>query len=89
MGYYLIAPISFKYAERITSLEGDDSDVGSLLATLREESVSDYIVAFLRMATSAFLRNHAEEIQPFIADGRTVADFCAQVCALSASPDRI
>ena len=41
-------------------------------------ATSDYLVVFLRMMASAQLKSHAEEIQPFLVDGRTVQEMCAE-----------
>lgn len=53
--------------------------VGELLSSFNEQSVSDYIVVYLRLVTSGHLQREEEFFQHFVDGGRTVREFCQQV----------
>ncbi|XP_030070559.1 ubiquitin thioesterase OTUB2 [Microcaecilia unicolor] len=50
----------------------------SLLRAFNDQNWSDCIVQYLRLLTSAFLRNRADFFQHFVDDGMAIKDFCAQ-----------
>ncbi|XP_036444998.1 ubiquitin thioesterase OTUB1a [Colossoma macropomum] len=52
--------------------------VGELLSSFNEQSVSDYLVVYLRLVTSGFLQREEDFFQHFIEGGRTVREFCQQ-----------
>ncbi|XP_056588081.1 ubiquitin thioesterase OTUB1a [Triplophysa dalaica] len=52
--------------------------VGELLSSFNEQSVSDYIVVYLRLVTSGHLQREEEFFQHFVDGGRTVREFCQQ-----------
>uniref|UniRef100_A0A8B9JMX5 Ubiquitin thioesterase n=1 Tax=Astyanax mexicanus TaxID=7994 RepID=A0A8B9JMX5_ASTMX len=52
--------------------------VGELLNSFNEQSVSDYLVVYLRLVTSGFLQREEDFFQHFIEGGRTVREFCQQ-----------
>lgn len=53
--------------------------VNELLTSFNEQSVSDYLVVYLRLVTSGFLQREEDFFQFFIEGGRTVREFCQQV----------
>lgn len=50
-----------------------------LLGSFRDQSVSDYIVVYLRLLTSGYLQREHGFFQHFIEGGRYVKEFCQQV----------
>lgn len=57
--------------------------VAELLNSFNEQSVSDYLVVYLRLVTSGYLQREDEFFQYFIEGGRTVREFCQQVSELT------
>lgn len=57
--------------------------VAELLNSFNEQSVSDYLVVYLRLVTSGYLQREHEFFQYFIEGGRTVREFCQQVSELT------
>ncbi|CAO2587210.1 Ubiquitin thioesterase OTUB2 [Lemmus lemmus] len=53
-----------------------DSSVSSLLKVFNDQSSSDQIVQFLRLLTSAFIRNRADFFRHFIDEEMDIKDFC-------------
>uniref|UniRef100_A0AAZ3SK50 Ubiquitin thioesterase OTUB1 n=1 Tax=Oncorhynchus tshawytscha TaxID=74940 RepID=A0AAZ3SK50_ONCTS len=49
-----------------------------LLGSFRDQSVSDYIVVYLRLLTSGYLQREHGFFQHFIEGGRSVKEFCQQ-----------
>lgn len=47
--------------------------------TFRDEGISNYLVVYLRLLTSAQLQKKSEFFENFIEGGRTVKEFCNQV----------
>lgn len=43
---------------------------------INDQSISDYIVCYLRFIISAYLKRNFEEYQYFISDGSSVPEFC-------------
>ncbi|XP_075049543.1 ubiquitin thioesterase OTUB2 isoform X2 [Mixophyes fleayi] len=62
----------------IVDLAEKDCSVSNLLAAFNHPYVSDGATQYLRLVTSAFLRNRAEFYQPFVEDGLHILDFCTQ-----------
>ena len=56
-----------------------DGSVSSLLKVFNDQSFSDRIVQFLRLLTSAFIRNRADFFRHFIDEEMDIKDFCAHV----------
>lgn len=59
--------------------------VSELLVAFNEQTVSDYVVVYLRLLTSGHLQRESVFYQHFIEGGRSVKEFCQQVkksCAL-------
>lgn len=56
-----------------------DSSVSSLLKVFNDQSSSDRIVQFLRLLTSAFIRNRADFFRHFIDEEMDIKDFCTHV----------
>uniref|UniRef100_A0AAY4ABR3 ubiquitinyl hydrolase 1 n=1 Tax=Denticeps clupeoides TaxID=299321 RepID=A0AAY4ABR3_9TELE len=52
--------------------------IGDLLSSFNDQSVSDYLVVYLRLLTSGFLQKEEDFFQHFIEGGRTVREFCQQ-----------
>lgn len=50
-----------------------------LLNSFNDQSVSDYVVVYLRLLTSGYLQREHAFFQHFIEGGRTVKEFCQQV----------
>lgn len=50
-----------------------------LLAAFNEQTVSDYVVVYLRLLTSGHLQREKVFYQHFIEGGRSVKEFCQQV----------
>lgn len=53
--------------------------VSELLAAFNEQTVSDYVVVYLRLLTSGHLQRDGVFYQHFIEGGRSVKEFCQQV----------
>merc|ERR1712137_1026200 len=43
---------------------------------LNNQSISDYVICYLRFIISGYLKRHEDEYQMFISDNCTVAEFC-------------
>lgn len=56
-----------------------DGSVASLLKVFNDQSASDRIVQFLRLLTSAFIRNRADFFRHFIDEEMDIKDFCTHV----------
>ena len=54
-----------------------------LFQTFQDEGISNYIVVYLRLLTSAQLQKKADFFENFIEGGRTVQEFCSQVKFIS------
>ncbi|KAL0189223.1 hypothetical protein M9458_016322, partial [Cirrhinus mrigala] len=52
--------------------------LGELLSSFNDQSVSDYIVVYLRLLTSGYLQRENVFFQHFIEGGRSVKEFCQQ-----------
>lgn len=48
--------------------------------TFQDEGLSNYIVVYLRLLTSAQLQRKSDFFENFIEGGRTTKEFCSQVC---------
>ncbi|XP_072284366.1 ubiquitin thioesterase OTUB2 [Pyxicephalus adspersus] len=67
-----------------------DSSGTLLIRVFNYQLLSDNVVLYLRLITSAFLRNRADFYQPFVEEGLLVSDFCIQnVEPLSAVCDHL
>lgn len=53
--------------------------LGELLNSFNDQSVSDYVVVYLRLLTSGYLQREHGFFQHFIEGGRSVKEFCQQV----------
>lgn len=53
--------------------------MASLLKVFNDQSASDRIVQFLRLLTSAFIRNRADFFRHFIDEEMDIKDFCTHV----------
>ncbi|XP_075693350.1 ubiquitin thioesterase OTUB1 isoform X3 [Rhinoderma darwinii] len=53
--------------------------VSELLAAFNEQTVSDYVVVYLRLLTSGHLQRENVFYQHFIEGGRSVKEFCQQI----------
>lgn len=53
--------------------------MSSLLKVFNDQSASDQIVQFLRLLTSAFIKNRAEFFRHFIDEEMDIKDFCTHV----------
>lgn len=53
--------------------------LGELLNSFNDQSVSDYVVVYLRLLTSGYLQREHTFFQHFIEGGRSVKEFCQQV----------
>ncbi|KAJ8792191.1 hypothetical protein J1605_020042 [Eschrichtius robustus] len=60
----------------VVELVEKDSSVSSLLKVFNDQSSSDRIVQFLRLLTSAFVRNRADFFRHFIDEEMDIRDFC-------------
>ncbi|XP_055449197.1 ubiquitin thioesterase OTUB2 isoform X2 [Psammomys obesus] len=60
----------------VVELVEKDSSVSSLLKVFNDQSSSDQIVQFLRLLTSAFIRNRADFFRHFIDEEMDIKDFC-------------
>lgn len=63
----------------VVELVEKDSSVSSLLKVFNDQSSSDQIVQFLRLLTSAFIRNRADFFRHFIDEEMDIKDFCTHV----------
>jgi len=54
-----------------------------LFQTFQDEGISNYIVVYLRLLTSAQLQKKADFFENFIEGGRTVQEFRSQVKFIS------
>lgn len=69
---------SLQFMDLIEACDKQPS-VGELLGSFNEQSVSDYLVVYLRLVTSGYLQREEDFFQHFIEGGRTVREFCQQV----------
>lgn len=69
---------SVKFYSVVELVEKDSSE-SSLLKVFNDQSSSDQIVQFLRLLTSAFIRNRADFFQHFIDEEMDIKDFCTHV----------
>nr|KAF6388193.1 OTU deubiquitinase, ubiquitin aldehyde binding 2 [Myotis myotis] len=60
----------------VVELVEKDGSVASLLKVFNDQSASDRIVQFLRLLTSAFIRNRADFFRHFIDEEMDIKDFC-------------
>ncbi|XP_012912895.1 ubiquitin thioesterase OTUB2 isoform X1 [Mustela putorius furo] len=60
----------------VVELVEKDGSVSSLLKVFNDQSASDQIVQFLRLLTSAFIKNRAEFFRHFIDEEMDIKDFC-------------
>lgn len=63
----------------VVELVEEDGSVSSLLKVFNDQSSSDCIVQFLRLLTSAFIKNHADFFRHFIDEEMDIKDFCTHV----------
>lgn len=63
----------------VVELVEKDGSVSSLLKVFNDQSSSDRIVQFLRLLTSAFIRNRADFFRHFIDEEMDIRDFCTHV----------
>lgn len=63
----------------VVELVEKDGSVSSLLKVFNDQSASDRIVQFLRLLTSAFIRNRADFFRHFIDEEMDIKDFCTHV----------
>ncbi|XP_064148980.1 ubiquitin thioesterase OTUB2 isoform X1 [Loxodonta africana] len=63
----------------VVELVEKDGSVSSLLKVFNDQSTSDHIVQFLRLLTSAFIKNRADFFRHFIDEEMDIKDFCAHV----------
>lgn len=62
----------------LPSIQSTPEAVDILLAGFQSSEVSDAIVMHLRFVTSAFIRTHAEEYEPFLESIGTMEQFCSR-----------
>ncbi|KAF7467067.1 Hypothetical predicted protein [Marmota monax] len=60
----------------VVELVERDGSVSSLLKVFNDQSSSDHIVQFLRLLTSAFIKNRADFFRHFIDEEMDIKDFC-------------
>ncbi|XP_045057507.2 ubiquitin thioesterase OTUB2 isoform X2 [Desmodus rotundus] len=60
----------------VVELVEKDGSVCSLLKAFNDQSTSDRIVQFLRLLTSAFIKNRADFFRHFIDEEMDIKDFC-------------
>lgn len=60
--------------ELFKRLESESSS--ALREALNDDGVSNYVVAYLRIVTAAYMKTHADDFQPFLEEGMTVDEFC-------------
>lgn len=63
----------------VVELVEKDGSVSSLLKVFNDQSSSDHIVQFLRLLTSAFIKNRADFFRHFIDEEMDIKDFCTHV----------
>lgn len=63
----------------VVELVEKDGSVSSLLKVFNDQSTSDRIVQFLRLLTSAFIKNRADFFRHFIDEEMDIEDFCTHV----------
>ena len=63
----------------VVELVEKDSSVCSLLKAFNDQSTSDRVVQFLRLLTSAFIKNRADFFRHFIDEEMDIKDFCTHV----------
>lgn len=63
----------------VVELVEKDGSVSSLLKVFNDQGSSDRIVQFLRLLTSAFIRNRADFFRHFIDEEMDIKDFCTHV----------
>lgn len=63
----------------VVELVEKDGSVSSLLKVFNDQSSSDQIVQFLRLLTSAFIKNRADFFRHFIDEEMDIKDFCTHV----------
>ncbi|XP_030075729.1 ubiquitin thioesterase OTUB1 [Microcaecilia unicolor] len=54
------------------------SSISDILGAFNDQSISDYLVVYLRLLTSGYLQREHQFFQHFIEGGRTVKEFCQQ-----------
>ncbi|XP_068108419.1 ubiquitin thioesterase OTUB2 [Hyperolius riggenbachi] len=69
---------SYKIFLSIVELADKDGTLSGLHKVFNHPYFSDTVVKYLRLITSAYLRNRAEFYQPFVEEGMNITDFCAQ-----------
>ncbi|XP_041489008.1 ubiquitin thioesterase OTUB2 isoform X3 [Microtus oregoni] len=69
-------PLTLVKFYSVVELVEKDSSVSSLLKVFNDQSSSDQIVQFLRLLTSAFIRNRADFFRHFIDEEMDIKDFC-------------
>uniref|UniRef100_A0A5F9CTD7 ubiquitinyl hydrolase 1 n=1 Tax=Oryctolagus cuniculus TaxID=9986 RepID=A0A5F9CTD7_RABIT len=74
----------FNAFHSVVELVEKDGSVSSLLKVFNDQGTSDRIVQFLRLLTSAFIRNRADFFRHFIDDEMDIKDFCTHVGARAA-----
>ncbi|XP_066132056.1 ubiquitin thioesterase OTUB2 isoform X4 [Saccopteryx bilineata] len=60
----------------VVELVEKDGSVSSLLKVFNEQGCSDRVVQFLRLLTSAFIRNRADFFRHFVDEEMDIKDFC-------------
>ncbi|XP_078418334.1 ubiquitin thioesterase OTUB2-like isoform X2 [Cetorhinus maximus] len=65
----------------VIDLVETDGSVSKLLAVFNDRGVSDHLVQYLRLLTSAYLQKRSEFFELFLEGGVSVKDFCTQVVA--------
>lgn len=63
----------------VVELVEKDGSVSGLLKVFNDQSASDRIVQFLRLLTSAFIKNRADFFRHFIDEEMDIKDFCTHV----------
>jgi hypothetical protein len=63
----------------VIELVEKDGSVSSLLKVFNDQNSSDQIVQFLRLLTSAFIKNRADFFRHFIDEEMDIKDFCTHV----------
>ncbi|KAM9294387.1 uncharacterized protein PAF06_018559 [Gastrophryne carolinensis] len=66
-----------------------DGSAAALLRAFNQPHISDHAIQYLRLVTSAFLRNAGDFYTPFLGEGQSMADFCSQVEPMMAVCDHI
>ncbi|EDQ92347.1 uncharacterized protein MONBRDRAFT_21944 [Monosiga brevicollis MX1] len=64
-------------ADMVTDLKADEASLTTLLAAVNDEGLSNYLVAYMRIITSAYMQLNADYFQPFIEGGLTVKEYCS------------